>query len=68
MKKHLITLILLLLGAFAFSIGYYCAEKHHAYWDMAAFVFPTFAALLEVFFAMKSDKELAEHRDCLTWK
>jgi hypothetical protein len=67
MIKHIITIILIVLGCFAFAMSFCVVEKYQVYCTIASFAFPTFAALLEICFAMKSDKQLAELRDSSTW-
>ena len=75
MKKHIYTVVLLLLGVISFLLSFLLIEGFQFFCTIGTFVFPTLAAILEACFAIKSDKEnlvrdkmLESHEDSLTWK
>jgi hypothetical protein len=73
-KKHIFTVILLLLGGISFLLSFLVIEDFQIFCTIGTFVFPTLAAILEVCFAIKTDidnlkrdKMLESHEDSLTW-
>lgn len=60
MRNHTITIILLLIAAIAFTLRYFVAERWQSYCDIAAFVLPTIAALVEIVVSEKSSKTTEE--------
>lgn len=56
MKKHIITIVLLILAAIAFVLSLYFEQEKRFYCDVVAFLFPTIAALVEIILAEKSGK------------
>lgn len=60
MRNHIITIILLLIAAIAFTLRYFVADKWQDYCDVAAFVLPTIAALVEIVVSEKSSKATEE--------
>ena len=59
MKRHLFTIILLLLAAIAFVVRFCVEDKWQICCDVLAFTLPTLAALVEIFLAEKSEKRTA---------
>ncbi len=75
MKKHIYTVVLLLLGGIAFLLSFLVIEDFQIFFAIGTFMFPTLAAILEVCFAIKTDKDnmkrdkmLESHEDSLTWR
>ena len=48
MRNHFITIILLIIAAIAFTLRYFVAEACQNICDIAAFVLPTCAAVVEI--------------------
>lgn len=57
MKNHIVTIILLLLAAVAFTLRFFVNTGTQLYCDIAAFALPTFAAMVEIVVAELSGKE-----------
>ena len=57
MRKHVVTIFLLLVAAVAFVSRSLVADKWQDYCDIAAFALPTLAAFVEMFLAEKASKE-----------
>ncbi len=55
-KRHLITFILLLLAVVAFTLRFFIEKECQNFCDIIAFVFPTFAAVIEIFLSEKNGK------------
>ena len=58
MKRHLLTIILLLLAAIAFVMRFSVVVKWQVCCDLIAFALPTLAALVEIFISEKSGREI----------
>lgn len=56
MKNHIITIILLVVAVIAFVMHFLVKENVRVYFDVATFVFPTFAALVEIVVSEKKGK------------
>ncbi len=57
MKKHFLTIFLLVLATVAFVL-YFCVDKENQiYFNIVSFLSPTIAALIEVTLAIWTDKE-----------
>lgn len=57
MKKHFLTILLLVLATVAFVL-YFCVNKENQiYFNTVSFLSPTVAALIEVALAIRTDKE-----------
>jgi len=74
MRKHTITVILLALAAFSFAAHFFVGDALRNCCDIVAFLFPTLAALIEIHFAIKTDREneardkkWKSHDDSLEW-
>lgn len=60
MKRHIVTIILLALATGSFMMRFFVKEGLQGYCDIAAFVFPTVAALMEIFITERSGKATDE--------
>ena len=60
MRNHIITIILLLFAVIAFAMRSFVAEEWQNYCDIAAFVLPTCAAVVEMILTEKSAKATEE--------
>lgn len=60
MRNHIITIILLLIAALSFTLRYFVAEEWQDYCDIAAFMLPTIAALVEIVVSEKNGKATEE--------
>ena len=60
MRNHIIIIILLLFAVIAFGMRFCVAERWQNYCDIAAFVLPTIAALVEIVVSEKSSKVTEE--------
>ena len=60
MRNHIITFILLFIAAIAFTLRYFVAESWQNFCDIAAFVLPTCAALVEIVVSEKNGKATEE--------
>ena len=58
MKKHIWTIVLLVLAAWAFALSFVIDEEYKTYCDIIAFGFPTLVAVIEMIVAERSGKEL----------
>ena len=69
MKKHIWTIVLLVLAAGAFALGFMVSEDYKSYCDIIAFGFPTLVAIIEMILAERSGKELeAEIKKRAVWE
>ena len=78
MRKHIVTIIFLLVAAVTFVLRFIVEEQWQDYCDIFAFALPTTAALIEVYLAMRTDKDneirdtvlndLQEHDKCHYWR
>ena len=72
MKNHIITIILLLFAVVAFVLQFFVEECLQIICDIATFVLPTIAAIIEMILCEKSNKKLKKEIDkravweCLT--
>ena len=60
MRNHILTIILLLLAVLAFGLRFCVAECWLNYCDIAAFLLPTIAAVVEMAVSEKSSKATEE--------
>lgn len=60
MRNHIITILLLLIAIVAFALRFFVAEAWQNYCDIAAFVLPTIAALVEIIYSEKSSRATEE--------
>lgn len=60
MERHIVTIILLALATGSFMMRFFVKEGLQGYCDIAAFVFPTVAALMEIFITERSGKATDE--------
>lgn len=60
MRNHIITILLLFIAVIAFTMRFYMAEKWQNYCDIAAFVLPTIAALVEIVVSEKNGRATEE--------
>lgn len=60
MKKHLATIILLLIAIIAFCIGFQVSETYKIVCDVVAFALPTIAAVVELVLSERSSKQIEE--------
>ena len=67
MKKHFITIILLIFATVAFVQIFFVKDNFQIYCTIASFVLPVLAAGLETYFSMKSEKEIKELRENQMW-
>ena len=68
MKKHYNTMVLLVLGIATFVLSFKVDCQYQVYCNIGGFIFPLLVAIIAVCFAMKSDKELSDVKNALTWK
>lgn len=69
MKKHIWTIVLLVLAAVAFALGFVVEDEYKTYCDIIAFGFPTLVAIIEMILAERSGKELeAEIKKRAVWE
>lgn len=61
MKRHLITTILLVLAIVAFTMRFFVKEEWQNYYDIATFILPTVAALIEIVISVKSGMATEEN-------
>ena len=66
-NKHFITFLLIMLTTVAFVSYFFVEYKYQIYCTKATFVLSTLAAVIECYFARRSDKKLKELRYSLTW-
>ena len=57
MRNHIIPIILLLIAVIAFILRFFVTEEWQEYCDIAAFVLPTIAALIEIMVSEVKVKE-----------
>ena len=60
MKNHIFTIILLILAGVAFALRFFVSEDWLNYCDVAAFAFPTLAAIVEIIVSERSGKRIDE--------
>jgi len=60
MKNHIITIVLLVLAACAFTLRYFTEGTIQGVCDVLAFAFPTLGAIVEIFVAEKGNRKMAE--------
>lgn len=60
MKNHIITILLLVIAALAFALRFFVQVKIQVYCDVAAFAFPTLAAIVEIIVSERSGKRIDE--------
>jgi len=60
MKKHIATLILLLLALLAFTMRFFARDSFKDYCDILAFFLPTIAAVVEIYLSEKNGKVTEE--------
>lgn len=58
MKKHILTIVLLVLAAIAFTLGFYVPEEYKNYCGIIAFSFPSLVAIFEMILAEQSSNAL----------
>jgi hypothetical protein len=58
MKNHILTIVLLLIAATAFTLRYFANDTIQGVCDILAFALPTLAAVVEVLVSEKSGKKI----------
>lgn len=59
MRRHLLTIILLLFATIAFVLRFCVVVKWQFYFDIATFALPTFASIVEIYVSEKNGKKNA---------
>lgn len=60
MKNHIFTIILLILAVVSFTFRFFVSECWQNYCDIAAFVLPTLAAVVEIVLSERNGKKMKE--------
>ena len=60
MRNHIITILLLLIAVLAFALRFFVVETWQNYCDIAAFVLPTIAAMVEIVVSEKNGRATEE--------
>lgn len=60
MRNHIITIILLLIAVMSFLMRFFVDVEWQNYCDIASFVLPTFAALVEIVISEKNNRVTEE--------
>lgn len=60
MKNHILTIVLLLIAATAFTLRYFANDTIQSVCDILAFALPTLAAVVEIIVAERGNMKFAE--------
>ena len=61
MNNHLLTIVLLVIAAIAFTFRFFAKETIQSYCDFLAFALPTLAAIVEIIVAERGNKRFEKN-------